>query len=175
MKQVCVHYVLAAFLLAVIAVPVVGNVAKTADRSPGRTVQAPIVTANVFPTPWPCTGKSCKSVMGEPRTVIANGFPTPWPCTGKSCKPCCSLVVGGAGAVVTTPTQIANVFPTPWPCNGKSCTSVAGEISPALANVFPTPWPCTGKSCKFLVGEMPTAVADAWPTPWPKKPGFELS
>ena len=79
MKQVCVHYVLAAFLLAVIAVPVVGNVAKTADRSPGRTVQAPIVTAELLPTPWPCTGKSCKSVVSEQPTVTAELLPTPWP------------------------------------------------------------------------------------------------
>ena len=105
MKQVCVHYVLAAFLLAVIAVPVVGNVAKTADRSPGRAVQAPIVTANVFPTPWPCTGKSCKSVAGEMPTVTADANPVPWPCTGKSCK----------SVVVEMPTVVADAWPTPWP------------------------------------------------------------
>ena len=105
MKQVCVHYVLAAFLLAVIAVPVVGNVAKTADRSPGRTVQVPIVTADGFPTPWPCTEKSCKSVAGELPTVIADANPVPWPCTGKSCK----------FAVGELPIVTADANPVPWP------------------------------------------------------------
>ena len=51
MKQVCVQSLLAAVLLAVIAVPVVGNAAKAAERSPGRTVQAPIMLATVFPLP----------------------------------------------------------------------------------------------------------------------------
>ena len=118
MKQVCVQSLLAAVLLAVIAVPVAGSGAKAAERrNPDRTAQKPTVTAGITPTPWPCTGKSCASVVTE-----------------------MPLVMDGLGAGAVSPTQIANVFPTPWPCNGKSCTSVAGEMPPALANVFPTPW-----------------------------------
>ena len=80
MKQVCVHYVLAAFLLAVIAVSPVGNGTKATERrNPDKTVRMPTLTAEGLPTPWPCTGKSCKSVKSEQPTVTAELLPTPWP------------------------------------------------------------------------------------------------
>ena len=81
MKHVFVQCSLAAALLAAMAVPLFGNGAKTADRNANRTVENPQHLANSWPTPWPCTGKSCTAVLGETPNLIANSWPTPWPKT----------------------------------------------------------------------------------------------
>ena len=106
MKHVLAQCSLAAVLLTAMAVPLVGNGAKAADRlNPGRTVQMPVVIADAFPIPWPCSGKSCPPVVSEMPVVIAEAFPTPWPCSGKSCPP----------VVSEMPVVIAGITPFPWP------------------------------------------------------------
>ena len=80
MKHVLAQCSLAAVLLTAMAVPLVGNGAKAADRlNPARTVQMPTVIAEAFPTPWPCSGKSCPPVVSEMPVVIAGITPFPWP------------------------------------------------------------------------------------------------
>ena len=79
MKQVCVQCSFLAVLLAVMAVPVVGNGAKTADRNAGRAVVvgvvvAPTVVAESGPVPWPK-----KPGFVETQTVVAESGPVPWP------------------------------------------------------------------------------------------------
>ena len=120
MQPMRARCLLVAFVLAAIAVPMIGNSAKTADRTSSRTVKMPAVTSRAASVPWSCTGKGCSSVVVE-QQMIASGFPVPWPK-----KP----------GVSEIPTVTAEAFPIPWPKKPG-----VSDMPTVTAEAFPIPWP----------------------------------
>ena len=95
MKQACVQCSFLAVLLAVMAVPGVGNGAAADQNAGAAAVVAPTVVAEVTPVPWPK-----KPGFVEMPIVLAEGTPTPWPK-----KP----------GFAEMPIVLAEGTPTPWP------------------------------------------------------------
>ena len=77
--KTCVRYCLAALLMAAMAIPLVGNSAKSADRlNSGKMTAKPSLVAGGMPVPWPKKPGSVGAVVTAPAQV-AGGMPVPWP------------------------------------------------------------------------------------------------